>query len=197
MTQAVRTSKGLETRGRILDVARTLLVSGGYDAVVLREVAKQAGIKLGNLQYYFSTRDALLLALIERESTTDIEEIGSAFEGHGDPQEALRQTVHRLLTRWTGDSGRVFATLNYLSTQKSTFRELHRDIYARFYARLEAAIKQADPGHPKQVYGNRARLLAALIDGAPIQAIAGVKRSFQTLVANQAVKIALPTSALT
>lgn len=197
MKNTSKTPKGSLTRARILAEARALLVEGGYDAVALREVAKRAAIKLGNLQYYFATRDALLIALIEAEAVSDIDNIGKAFDGPDTSQAALRKTVHGLITRWMGSSGTVFATLNYLSTQRPVFRALHRRIYRKFYGQLEKAIEQADPGHSKEEYANRALLLAALIDGAPIQAIAGNKQRLQRIVANQAVNIALPPSSLT
>ena len=52
------TRKGTSTRDRILNETLSLLQEQWYDGVSLREVAKRSGIKLGNLQYYFATREA-------------------------------------------------------------------------------------------------------------------------------------------
>ena len=48
--------KGQETRQRIIDVGRTILVEEGYEKFILRRVAAKAEIKPGNLQYYFSSK---------------------------------------------------------------------------------------------------------------------------------------------
>ena len=70
-----RSDKGAQTQARIIAQARGVLVSDGYDAVVMRAVADAVGIKLGNLQYYFPTRDHLLLAVMAAEASSDIDDI--------------------------------------------------------------------------------------------------------------------------
>ena len=45
--------KGKDTRNQILNVARDLLIDEGYHNFSLRKVAEHAGIRVGNLQYYF------------------------------------------------------------------------------------------------------------------------------------------------
>jgi AcrR family transcriptional regulator len=63
VTIALETSKGLQRREQILSVARKLLIEEGYNRFVLREIAAQSGITIGNLQYYFRTRELLLEAV--------------------------------------------------------------------------------------------------------------------------------------
>ena len=56
-TQAAR-------RDRVLQTALTLGRSGGYDAVQMREVANEAGVALGTIYRYFSSKDHLLAAAL-------------------------------------------------------------------------------------------------------------------------------------
>lgn len=197
MQEHVKTSKGAKTRARILAEARTLLVAEGYDAVTLREVAKRAELRLGNLQYYFATRDDLLMALVENEAQADIQAVERAFDASGSAEAALKKAIRTLLDRWTGDSGIVFATLTYLATHKPAFRSLHDSIYARFHHAVESALRDMTPGLPTRTYRERARLLTALIDGAPLQLIGKAQNSFFALVADHGVRIALSDNALT
>ena len=74
------TRKGHSTRDRILNETLTLLQEQWYDGVSLREVAKRCEIKLGNLQYYFATREALFYALVERQADQDNEAIAQMLE---------------------------------------------------------------------------------------------------------------------
>lgn len=56
------TPRQLERRHRILETAIELASEGGYDAVQMRDVAAQAGVALGTLYRYFSSKDQLLAA---------------------------------------------------------------------------------------------------------------------------------------
>jgi AcrR family transcriptional regulator len=53
-----------ERRGRILTVARELAASGGYEAVVMRDVAERSGVALGTLYRYFASKDHLLAEVL-------------------------------------------------------------------------------------------------------------------------------------
>ena len=52
----------LERRERILDTTVRLAAEGGYDAVQMRDVSARAGVALGTLYRYFSSKDHLLAA---------------------------------------------------------------------------------------------------------------------------------------
>ena len=62
-TQA-RSRKRVE---RVLDSAETLVVRDGVDALTTREIARAAGIPVASLYQYFADKDAVLLALAERD----------------------------------------------------------------------------------------------------------------------------------
>ncbi|MGQ0804176.1 MAG: TetR/AcrR family transcriptional regulator, partial [Actinomycetota bacterium] len=53
-----------ERRDRILTVARQLAAGGGYDAVVMRDVAERSGVALGTLYRYFASKDHLLAEVL-------------------------------------------------------------------------------------------------------------------------------------
>jgi AcrR family transcriptional regulator len=53
-----------ERRDRILTVARELAAGGGYDAVVMRDVAERSGVALGTLYRYFASKDHLLAEVL-------------------------------------------------------------------------------------------------------------------------------------
>ena len=53
-----------ERRERILAVARELASTGGYDAVVMRDVAERSSVALGTLYRYFASKDHLLAEVL-------------------------------------------------------------------------------------------------------------------------------------
>lgn len=59
--------KGERRREQIIDTAKAVLLSQGYEKLGMRELAKQIGIKHGNLQYYFPTKNDLLVAIFDKQ----------------------------------------------------------------------------------------------------------------------------------
>lgn len=51
-------------RKRVVDTAMTLGAKGGYDAVQMRDIAREAGVALGTIYRYFSSKDHLLAAAL-------------------------------------------------------------------------------------------------------------------------------------
>jgi AcrR family transcriptional regulator len=60
------TSKGEETRDRILDVALALFKKKGYDATTMREIAGKAGLATGAAYRHFPSKVAFVMAYYER-----------------------------------------------------------------------------------------------------------------------------------
>lgn len=57
-----KTAAVVDRRAEILDATLALIARGGIDAVRYREVADEAGVPLGTVQYHFTARPALLEA---------------------------------------------------------------------------------------------------------------------------------------
>lgn len=51
----------------LLDATAQLVVEGGVESVSTRAIAERAGIPVASLYQYFSDKDAILLALVERD----------------------------------------------------------------------------------------------------------------------------------
>jgi AcrR family transcriptional regulator len=184
------TSKGNATREAIVNTARSILVEEGYERLVMREVAQRCAIKLGNLQYYFPTKETLLTTVIEREAEKDIATIQGSLQ-QTDDREALRSVVTELVGRWRGDSGVVFATLNLLMQHHEGYRALYERVYQNFYTNIEAAISCALPDLALAECGIRARLLSALVDGAALQIGMMKKPALRKRLLDEAYRIAV------
>lgn len=183
------TAKGSSTRARILTEARRALIVEGLDGLVMREVAAACGIKLGNLQYYFPTREALLTEVIRSEARLDVDVIRARSEAL-EPAVALRALVAELNRRWRGDGAVVFATLTTLALHRPEFRTLRNEIYGDFYAVLEPVLAAIDPDARRPEIALRARLITALIDGSPLQVDVGSAPRFLKRLQDVAARIA-------
>jgi AcrR family transcriptional regulator len=58
------TERQAERRDRVVKAAISLASSGGYEAVQMRDVASKAGVALGTLYRYFSSKDHLLVSCL-------------------------------------------------------------------------------------------------------------------------------------
>ena len=61
-----RTTRGEETKGRIVDAAMRLFVANGYEATTMRAIAAEAGVAVGNAYYYFPSKEHLIQAFYAR-----------------------------------------------------------------------------------------------------------------------------------
>lgn len=184
------TPKGNSTCDRIVAAARKKLVENGVNGFSLRELATSLDLKLSNVQYYFRTREALLLHVFEREALADVAVI-EAKRSSGSEREAFRAIVRELVIRWRGDSGILMSTLGTMSLHHKEFRGLYRSIYDAFYNALEASVRSMNHKLDEEEVRLRVRLVTALVDGSPMQIRVGELQTFLDRVQDQAEQIAL------
>ena len=190
MVSLAPTPKGNSTCDRIVAAARKKLVENGVDGFSLRELATSLDLKLSNVQYYFRTREALLLHVFEREASADVAVI-EAKRSSGSEREAFRAIVRELVIRWRGDSGILMSTLGTMSLHHKECRVLYRSIYDAFYNALEASVRSMNHKLDEEEVRLRVRLVTALVDGSPMQIRVGELQTFLDRVQDQAEQIAL------
>ena len=59
-----RKRQALQSRQAVLDAARRLFGSRGYDATSLQQIADELGMRKANVYYYFRTKEVILDALL-------------------------------------------------------------------------------------------------------------------------------------
>ena len=190
MVSLAPTPKGNSTCDRIVAAARQKLVENGVDGFSLRELSTSLDLKLSNVQYYFTTREALLLHVFEREAAADVAVI-EAKRSSGSEREAFRAIVRELVIRWRGDSGILMSTLGTISLHHKEFRGLYRSVYEVFYRALEASVRGMNNELDDDEVRLRVRLVTALVDGSPMQTRVGDLQIFLDRVQDQAEQIAL------
>src|SRR5271170_8038749 len=82
-----------EKRADLLQAAQRLLHEQGYRATTLADVAEVAKVPLGNVYYYFKTKDALAEAVIAAHEAALKKRFASWVEAHSDPRLRLRCLV--------------------------------------------------------------------------------------------------------
>ncbi len=81
-----------DSREKILNAARDLFGEKGVDATSIRAIARQAGVNLGMIHYFFQTKDNLVDAVLERY----FKNVGAALESvpaDADPRQRLAAAI--------------------------------------------------------------------------------------------------------
>ncbi|MGA5535072.1 TetR/AcrR family transcriptional regulator [Mycolicibacterium nivoides] len=82
-----------EQRQRLLDSAIRAIGRSGFDSVRLRDIAADAGVTTGMIQYYFDSRQAFLVAALEKVGLDQINSWSQIREVETDPWTRLTRLI--------------------------------------------------------------------------------------------------------
>ncbi len=88
VVKSAKIVQGEVTRAKLLDAARTLFGTQGYNDTSLDDIVATAGVTKGALYHHFSGKEDLFRALFEQIKREVSETVGATFLGP-DPWEAL------------------------------------------------------------------------------------------------------------
>jgi TetR/AcrR family transcriptional regulator, cholesterol catabolism regulator len=77
---------------KILDAALTLSNEKGFDAMSLRDLSAKAGLSMGALYTYFTSKEELL-QMIQRQSAVVIQVLVDQLDGMEDPRAKLKRVI--------------------------------------------------------------------------------------------------------
>jgi AcrR family transcriptional regulator len=161
----VRRAKGEERIAEVLSAAEDLLTRRGAEGVSLRDVADAVGISVGNLQYYFPTRAALLDAVFERHTKMFSEELDALLA----PVENPRDKLEVLIDYWLGVQHTESQSFFWYLWAISAHDERAQEIMDRVYTAPSMMAGWLREIHPKLSQGDamrRAGTICSLIEGS-------------------------------
>src|SRR5919204_5315695 len=83
-------------RERLVAGARQVIYQQGVETTTIADIAQAADVPVGNVYYYFKTKDELVAAAIDRHAQ-DIRALLSSLERHRTPQARLKALVRKLI----------------------------------------------------------------------------------------------------
>ncbi|MCP3165129.1 TetR/AcrR family transcriptional regulator [Myxococcus qinghaiensis] len=160
-------AKGHERVERILDAAMDVLVEDGYAGLSLRGVAQRAGLSLGNLQYYFPTKQDVVRALLARYLETAIRRVRERMDGGGqEPAKRLRHALDALLEDQESPRHfQLFAELWALAARDAMVAEALGVFYAGYREGVVELLRELSPDLTPARRERRAALLVAFFEG--------------------------------
>jgi TetR/AcrR family transcriptional regulator, ethionamide resistance regulator len=135
----VARARGDDRERAILETAERLLSERPIQEISVDDLARGAGISRPTFYFYFSSKDAVLLALLDRVVDEARASRGDALDGSGDPRERLRQAISGIYETFRAHRSVMLAA--DASSSTSEVREVWSSVMAVFVEETAAAIE--------------------------------------------------------
>jgi AcrR family transcriptional regulator len=153
--------------GRILDAAERCFVRTGFHRTTMQDVASEAGMSPGNLYRYFRSKDAIVIAITERDRAR-IGEDFSAFDSREDFVSFFRRLAQKYFVEEPREKAVLCLEIWAEATRTEAFTTITQAFDDDVNSRLTALFREAQasgamaPGPDPQAL---AYLVSALADG--------------------------------
>ena len=180
MTQAeVRPRRGGARRAgrrkiKVLEAAGRVIAERGADATRFADVAAESEVPVSTLQYYFGSREDLLVAAFRHASATEIAVLEAELDALDDPWDQLTRIVTRALDGYrpsSAEAGRLWIESWHFGIRDAEMRADTLRDYAAWRRLVAGAVQRGissgrftTPQAPERI----AVLALALVDGVGI-----------------------------
>ena len=160
-------ARGMETVEQILRAALQVMVDEGYKAFTLRRIAAVCGMKVGNVTYYFPTKDLLVRELVQSVINIYDEVFESIRKDESRSAEDRLESVIRLILDdiQTKKTTHLFPELWALSNYNSFIADRVDEIYVRARRVLNQLIPDINPALSEDEREVVALFISASLEG--------------------------------
>ncbi len=153
----------------ILDSARRAFIEKGFDGASMQDLARAAGMSVGNFYRYFPSKAAIVAALITRD-LDEVEKDFSEILGAPEPLALLRDKLAaHVRGHALNDDGPLWAEITAAAGRKPEIGEILARMeteITRYLTSVFALVTGLPPEEAVQRYGAHAALLMLLIKGS-------------------------------
>lgn len=162
---------------RILDAVLRLLSQHGISGVSIRAVAREAGVALGLVNYYYDDKVSLIASALRQIEEQDVALV--APDPSMEPKDRLRAALQRI-------AAPEFLTTEHLSLRlqlwalaqaHEDFARINADAQKRYRAGLAALIRAARPDLARRACAQRAADVDVIQNGVWLTALLGLDKA--------------------
>jgi AcrR family transcriptional regulator len=173
-TNEVNSGEQIDRQSRILEATLDLLSRHGFSGVNMRAVAREAGVALGLVNYYYEDKLSLIRAALYRVDEHDLRMV--APDPSAAPDEQLRTALRRV-------AGAELLTTRYLSLRlhlwalaqsHDDFAQINAAAFDRYLDGLTALVSNANAGLSQEECRERAADIVVVQNGMWLTALLGV-----------------------
>jgi AcrR family transcriptional regulator len=160
--------KGKDKRQNVLEVAADVLIESGYHNFSMRKVADAAGIRLGNLQYYFPSKEKLVKAMLDHALSSYLDAFVE-IRRHGTPEEQFLAVIDQVLNDLNKKRTTVFFPEVWsLSNHEKGVTQAMDEMYENYRKVLADIIGEVNPALSALQARRLALFISASIEGHTI-----------------------------
>lgn len=167
----VTQTKGERRRQQIVDAAKDLLIKSGPNMLVLRDLAEQLGITHGNLQYYFPTKNDLLVAIFDQELAKYTDSVKSSVAAASTQKGRLTAILDAGLAELRSPDTALWRMLMSMADHSPEMAAILKQENERYQGVVARELKNVAPGMSAQRRRHVAKIIHAMLDGLGIQRI--------------------------
>jgi AcrR family transcriptional regulator len=150
----------------ILGLVRRAFVDKGFDGASMQDLARSAGMSVGNFYRYFPSKDAIVEALVARDMDEIDQEFGRILQAP-DPMAVLRHVlVEHVMDNSCDDDGALWTEIAAAAKRKPRIAEVSARMEHALVERLVGVFRQAtqtrDPARNTH-FVTEARMLVLLV----------------------------------
>jgi len=164
-------SRGTKTRQRILDAAKRLMLEGGPEAVMLRDVAARLGMTHGNLQYYYPVRHLLLVAIFDQETARYTDGITEAVSAETTRRGRMDALIESGLVLLRSPEIALWRLMVGMLDHNEEMAALHKKEIALYERAVAEQLRSIAPELTPKKRRHLAKIIQAVIDGMSIQRV--------------------------
>ncbi|MGM9471108.1 TetR/AcrR family transcriptional regulator [Pseudarthrobacter sp. YS3] len=183
-TKTVNKGEQVDRQSRILEAALDLLSRHGISGVSMRAVAREAGVALGLVNYYYDDKTSLIRAALRSVDEHDL--LLVAQDPASAPDEQLRKALRRV-------AGAELLTTRYLSLRlhlwalaqaDEDYAQINAAAFDRYIDGLATLVSDAQPAMAWEECRARASDIVVIQNGMWLTSLLGVdKESIERSIA--------------
>jgi AcrR family transcriptional regulator len=152
----------------ILDAIRASFIEKGFDGASMQDLARAAGMSVGNFYRYFPSKDAIIAAIAMRD-LADVEAEFATIIGSDDPLGLLRLVLRRHVCGTCHADGALWAEINAAARRKPAIAAAlgHLESCIRSYLTTVFAAVTGQPfAEAQRRYGSHASLILLMVQAS-------------------------------
>jgi len=163
-----RQRQGEQSRADILDAAARLMAEHGFDGASMAALQKESGLPASSIYHHFSSKEGVLLAVMERGAQRFFGVVDQVRPTDGSPRDTVRAQLRAAARAVDEDPDflRLFILLRLSRSEDVTVTRVRAAGLERIHALLLAAYSGCGRARARRVADRFAVVGLAMFDGA-------------------------------
>lgn len=162
----------LNDRGaEILTLIRSAFAEKGFDGASMQDLARAAGMSVGNFYRYFPSKDAIIAAMAAYDMA-EMEEDFAALQVSDDPLALIRQKIRYKISDACSDHGRLWSEITAAAQRRPEVAQIScgvEDVVARNLVQVFARLAGVPAESAQDRFGVQVRFIILLVKAAAMR----------------------------